>query len=147
VRTDRLLACLALAAVACGPRYTIEAPPGFVRYEAEPNQLISADGVRLRLRAVDNDPEASLAFWEEALRRHLEERGYVLRRSAALDAGGMPGHVLDFVVPHGAVDHALRVALFVRGDEIVLVEAGGLFDRFQRHDEALARALATVRPR
>lgn len=134
--SDRPLAFGALTALlllaGCGADHTLTTPPAFRRYhEADDLRLITPDGVRVATREVDNEPRADLPFWVDAMKRHLDERGYALGREHCFTTtAGLPGCTLDFVLPHGAEDWVMSETLFVIDDTLVLIEATGPFDRF-----------------
>lgn len=140
------LAALALAALllaACGATHHIEAPPSFRAYaEVDDLRLITADGVRVAAREVDNEPAADLDFWVDAMKRHLDKRGYALSSEDRFTTeGGQKGCTLDFVLPYGAEDWVMSETIFVYGEAVVLVEAAGPFARFQAIAPAYKRAL------
>lgn len=146
--TRRLLP-LALMLTACGGvPFRMDAPPAFKKYdEGDDYRLISPDGVRVRGRVVENEPLADLAFWREALKAHLEKRGYVFQAEQCFKTErGLDGCTLDFVLPYGAEDWVHSETLFVRGDEILLLEAVGPYDRYAAYKPALSKAYLTFRP-
>ena len=64
---------LASFAASCAPPYTMEPPKTFKRFkQINTFQFITADGVMLKGREVENYPEADLDFWQDALKRHLD---------------------------------------------------------------------------
>lgn len=144
-----LVAAAAAALAACGgPRHEMTPPEAFKRYEdVRALKLITADGVMLKAREVENYPKADLPFWTDAMKRHLEERGYVAKSERCFDtAGGRRGCTIDFLLPRGAEDWVLSETLFVVDDRVVLVEAAGPYDRFAKVEADLAKALETFRP-
>jgi hypothetical protein len=146
-RTLVLVACLGSLA-ACGPTYTMTPPTAFKRFEkARGFKLMTADGVALKAREVENYPRADLPFWTDALKRHLEARGYVTKGTACFKTTrGLDGCTLDFVLPHGVEDWLLSETVFVVDDRIVLVEAAGPYDRFMKVDADLKKALVSFDP-
>lgn len=144
----RLALASLLLLAACGPRHTMAPPPGFVRFEqSRALMLITADGIRLKSREVDNYPKGDLPFWTDALKRHLQARGYVLKSEACFRTQKqLDGCRLDFVLPHGAEDWILSEAVFVIGDRIALVEAAGPYARFVAIEAGLGKALETFDP-
>ncbi len=141
----KTLAALALLATlsACAPTYTMTAPDGFVRYEKRKGlAFITADGVQVRSRTVKNYPKADLAFWADAMERHLVARGYLLHGKGCFKtANGRDGCTAEFVLPHGGEDWVLAETLFVHGEQIALVEATGPFDRYKKAAPSIAKAL------
>lgn len=139
---------LAAACVACGPHHHMDAPLGFVRYEQRRElALITADGIRIKSREVRNYPKADLPFWVDALKRHLQARGYALQGERCFDTSrGLAGCTVEFLLPHGAEDWVLSQTTFVVEDRIILVEAAGPFDRFSKVAAALNLALRSFDP-
>lgn len=144
-----VLALLTLGLSACGtPAYVMDTPTGFVKYEDRPGlSLITADGVRLKVRETDNKPKADLAFWTDALKRHLIARGYAPKSENCFDTTrGSKGCTLEFLLPHGAEDWVLSETVFVVGDRIVLVEGAGPFPLWAKVEAGVKTALLTFDP-
>jgi hypothetical protein len=135
--------------VACGPPpYTMNTPETFKRYEESRDfKLITPDGVLLKAREVDNYPKAGLAFWTDALSRHLESQGYILKDKDCFKTDkGRDGCTIDFMLPYGTDDWVLSETIFVVGDRVILVEAGAPFDRFTLVEAELKKAIKTFDP-
>jgi hypothetical protein len=147
------LAALALAAAAlasCAPPYSMAPPASFKRFEEEREfKWITADGVMLKAREVDNYPEAALDFWVDAMSRHMIAQGYVKKgEQRCFDTKrGRKACTADFMLPHGAEDWVLSETLFVVDDDIVLVEAAGPYDRYALVEAELQKAVETFEPR
>ena len=139
-----LLATGALWLTACGgAEHRLDPPAAFRAYaETDDLRLITADGVRVATREVDNEPLADLDFWVDAMKRHLDKRGYALAGEDCFTTeAGQKGCTLDFVLPYGAEDWVMSETIFVYGDTVVLVEAAGPFPRFQAVSEPYRKAL------
>jgi hypothetical protein len=148
--TSIVLLVAAAAVAACGPPpYAMAPPASFKRFEeAREFKWITADGVMLKAREVDNYPEADLAFWVDAMARHMIAQGYVKKGERCFDAeGGRKACTLDFLLPHGAEDWVLSETLIVVEDDIVLVEAAGPFERYAPLEPELQKALDTFAAR
>ncbi len=132
----------------CGPTHNIKAPDGFSRFEkGDPLKLITADGVRIKSREVDNYPKATLAFWTDATARHLKRRGYAGKSKRCFKTTtGLDGCTVDFIIPRGQEDWVFAVTLFVVGDKIVLVEAAGPYKRYAPVEKRIQAALVTFTP-
>lgn len=149
LRMTFLLVAAALTLGACAPRYEMNAPETFKRFDQRKGfKAITADGVMLKAREVKNYPEGDLPFWTDALQRHLVARGYIQKGKADCfkASSGADGCSLTFLVPHGAEDWAMSETLFIVGTRIVVVEAAGPFDRFAKVEQSLAAALRTFDP-
>jgi hypothetical protein len=123
-------------------------PPSFKKYEDKSTfKLVSADGVLVKARQVENDPRADLDFWVEAMKKHLDERGYLLQKESCFDTTtGHKACTLNFALPHGAQDWIMSETVFVVGKRVVLVEAAAPFERFAAMEEELRQALLTFDP-
>jgi len=146
-RTLLLLAGLGLVAAlcGCGPSYTMTEPDTFKRFDKSSDfKLITADGVRLKAREVDNYPKASLSFWSDAMTRHLKKRGYAFKSKTCFkNNAGVPGCTLDFVIPRGAEDWVFSETIFVDDERIVLIEAAGPYARFAPLEKRLRESFKT----
>lgn len=145
-RIGRLvLTVVTLALAGCGPSFTMDAPPAFRQFTDRGGlRLITADGVRVMARAVENNPEADLPFWIDAMKRHLDQRGYAAQSEGCFEtATGRAGCTVDFLLPNGAEDWVMSQTVFVDGERLILVEATGPFERFQKVAPAYKKALET----
>jgi len=133
------LGVLALLLAACEP-FAAHAPKGFAAYDDWRGfRAASADGVVYRVRRADNDPEADLSFWREALKKRMLDAGYAFLRDGDVEAHGHRGYLLELAAPLGERDYQYVVALFVAGGKLVLVESAGEVTRFApRHDDVVA---------
>lgn len=123
MKTSLLLAALALAACSS---FEAQAPKGFAVYDdGDDYRAVSSDGVVYRVRSEDNEPEAALPFWREALAKRMSDAGYLVIGGEPVKAGAVEGHLLELAAPLGNRDYAYAVAVFVAGDDIVIVEAAG----------------------
>ncbi len=136
---------VALATCACGPSYQMKEPEAFKRFDKSSDfKLITADGVRLKAREVNNYPKATLSFWSDALKRHLSKRGYAFKSKQCFKTNaGLPGCTLDFVIPRGAEDWVFSETIFVQGERIVLIEAVGPYARFAPLEKRLRESFKT----
>ncbi|MCK9463351.1 MAG: hypothetical protein M0R80_27335 [Proteobacteria bacterium] len=148
----RLVALFVAAAAlaSCAPPYSMAPPASFKRFEESREfKWITADGVMLKAREVDNYPEASLDFWADAMSRHLIAQGYIQKgeRRCFDTTRGRKACTVEFMLPHGAEDWVLGETLFVVEDDIVLVEAAGPYERYALVEAELAKAVESFEPR
>ena len=144
-----VLVVVAGLAAACGPPpYKMDLPGAFKQFEdSRDYKLITADGVMLKAREVENYPEAGLDFWTDALKQHLEEQGYLLKSEECFETSkGLDGCTLDFMLPHGAEDWVMSETLFVIEDELILIETAGPYDRYAAIEEELKKSIKTFDP-
>lgn len=138
------VALLALAA-GCATVPVVETPDGFAAFSAEREPAgLSPEGVGFRVRAVANEPEQSLGFWSEALERHLVESGYLPRDRREFTSPAGDGVALEWIAPVGDADWAYLTAIVVAGDAILLAEAAGPVELYDRHRPALDEALGSM---
>ncbi len=150
MRASEVFLGLAVALLCgCGATHHIDPPGAFRVYaEADGLRMITADGVRVAAREVENEPVADLGFWVDAMKRHLDKRGYALVGEDCFSTeSGQKGCTVDFVLPNGAEDWVMSETVFVYGDAVVLVEAAGPFDRWQGVASAYKKALRSFERR
>jgi hypothetical protein len=139
--TTKLFAAAALlcSALACSS-FKATPPKGFAVYEDGDNyRAVSPDGVVFRVRNVDNEPEATLAFWSEALAKRMTDAGYIKLGEQAVSARGVDGKLIELAAPLGNRDYSFAIAVFVDGDDVVLVETAGEVALFaSKRDDVLA---------
>lgn len=149
-RLARFVSCGAVfaASVACAPTYQLETPPSFRRYEnTAEHKLISADGVMLKIREVENYPKAELAFWVDAMRSHRVGGGYAIKSEDCFTTRqGLPGCSLEFMLPYGPEDWVLNETVYVLDDTIYLVEAAAPFERYAKVEKEIQASLRTFAP-
>jgi hypothetical protein len=142
------LIILSLLFFGCKPPYTMEGPKSFKRFhDTREFKMITADGVMLRAREVDNYPKAALDFWVDAMKLHLVEQGYALKSTNCFKTeNNRDACTLDFLLPHGVEDWAFSETIFVVDDTIVLVEVAGPYERYAKVEKELTAALMTFEP-
>ena len=142
------LALILVLSASCTPPYTMNQPDTFKRFEKMRTfQFITADGVMLKGREVENYPKASLDFWTDALKLHMDTKGYVLKSENAFETKkGLAGRTLTFILPYGTQDWVFAVTLFVKEDTIYILESAGPFDRYTALEKELTASLTTFSP-
>ncbi|MFH1463714.1 MAG: DUF4349 domain-containing protein [Pseudomonadota bacterium] len=131
-----------------GTESFLDAPPaGFAPYRGRKVfRAVSPDGVVFRVRTAEHEPEADLAFWQEAMQKRQEEAGYRELSAAGVSAGSLTGTLLELTAPMGTDDYTYLVALFLAGKRLVIVEAAGEVSRFAARREAVIEAIGRVKP-
>ena len=128
-----------------GPRLhgvTVTAPTEFAPYKkARPYRATSPDDVFFVVRTAKHKPEATLAFWKEALRKRMVDAGYTVVSESDVSASGKPGALIELAAPMGAQDYSYLVAVFVDGKRLVIVEAAGEVSRFQARKAAILASI------
>lgn len=139
-----------LFTVACTPAPRLRAPDDFARLEAHDDFLFRAaspEGVVLAVRREPNQPRGTLRFWTSMIDARLRDAGYE-RDGAARDtqtAQGIQGARLRFARKENGRPYRYWVSVFVVGERVYLVEAGGDADKLRGETEdAVERAMASV---
>lgn len=138
-----LLILVLLSLVGCSPKPAV--PDGFAPYKGKQGvKAVSPDGVMYRVRETPNKPEANLDFWKEALVTRQKRAGYKVIKEGEIEAGKLKGGLLELQAPMGAQDYTYLIAIFVHGDTLVLVEAAGEVQLFERHRQVILDAIAKL---
>jgi hypothetical protein len=144
-----LFAAAVFAGSGCGPGFAINTPSGFAEIDAEEDEYgyraANAEGVVLAVRREANEPEGDLDFWTLAVREHLQRSGYsglVVREVESAD--GVDGRQLRCRIEREGREHVFWVTVFVSGDRVVTVEAGGDESFFDKQAAAVERALRSL---
>jgi hypothetical protein len=141
---------LLLACAACGPRATVQTPPGFAVLDDQKEYVYraaSADGVVVAVRAEKNEPKGNLDFWAEALDQKLRHGGYVPEGppAAVRTAAGLPGREARYTHVQGGHKYRFWFAVFVTESRVWVVEAGGDEEGFKgRVQEGIQRAIESL---
>lgn len=127
----------------------LKAPPpaGFANFPAngEKSVALSPDEVVWRVRLLDDQPVADLAFWKASLRHHLEEHGHLVVDSFPLTWEGKSAWGYETRQTVDGQESSYLVAASPRQEKILVAEAGGPSASFSRHRAALRIALDSVR--
>ena len=98
-----------------------------------------------QVRTTPHEPEATLDFWKEALRKRMIDAGYTLLADADVKAGGTPGYLIKLAAPMGPEDDVYWVAVFPHGGQLVIVEAAGEAARFHAREAAIKAAIEALK--
>lgn len=140
-----------LLASACGPASHITPPPHFLSLDSEEEgyaeRATSADGIVLATRELDNEHEGTLAFWVQAIKEHMQQtRGYALTAESDVRiASGQTGKQLRFGHDETGGPYVYWLSVFVEGDRIFLVEAGGKQSLFTASQAQIEQAIQGYR--
>ncbi len=130
---------------ACATAPPVTPPAGFAVYdEAEVVRAVSPEGVRFRVHYEDHEPEQSLEFWKEALRRHLDRSGYGLLSEAEFSSPAGDGVFFEWVAPVGAEDWVYLTAVVPAGDRLIVAEAAGAAELYRERREAIRESLESI---
>lgn len=137
---------------ACGT-FSIQTPTRFLELEddaAYDYRATTADGVVLAVREhqVDEERGSTAAFWVEAIEGRLRHAGgYALtEKKDVTTTAGLKGTQLRFGHDEGQKPYHYWVTVFVSGDSVYVVEAGGAEDVFTPSRESIEKAIASFTP-
>ena len=149
------LVLLTVLAGGCGAQFDLTLTDRFVVLEEDDDyrsveyelHATSVDGVVVGVRRVEHDVEGTLTFWSEAVRRRLRDgEGYALLGEDEIQAAsGEKGQLLRFGRELEGHQYRYTLALFVTGDHLWLVEAGGREEAFTAAEADIERALKSFR--
>jgi hypothetical protein len=145
-----LLLCAPLL-LSLGGCLRIDTPKGFVELDDPQSyhyRATSATGVVLAVRSEDSrkDEGGDLDFWSEAINRKVRRLGgYALLETRDVQtARGLPGKQLRFGQDQSGRPHLYWVSLFIDGDDLYVIEAGGPKDSFTELEAGLEKAIASI---
>ncbi|MBK8170114.1 MAG: serine/threonine protein kinase [Sandaracinaceae bacterium] len=148
-KTSMIAAVLLL--VACGSASHLTPPANFLALdeneEGYAQRATSAEGVVIATRELDNDHEGTLAFWVEAIKQRMQHtRGYALTAESDISiASGQRGKQLRFGHDEAGGPYVYWLNIFVEGDRVFIVEAGGKQDLFTTTQPQIEQAIAAYR--
>lgn len=109
-----------------GPNMAV--PEGFALVDKKPVfKALSPEGIRLRVRRVDNYPQQNLEFWEKALKDQLQKRGYIpFEKETIPDFLEKEGFSVSiWGVRSGTMDYLYLIGIRIRGSKIEIMELAG----------------------
>jgi hypothetical protein len=132
-----------------GPTRRVSAPTpeGFSAYKKQnygTMRAASPDGVMYRVRAVPHKPEATVAFWQEAVRERMQGAGYELLEQGLFDSAAGPGFVMRFAAPYGPLDFSYDIAVVPVSGRIYIAEAVGEVGAVAARSAAIRAAMEGV---
>lgn len=150
MKTLALLAAAAVLSGCMGGTTTMEVPGNFVPVErCEPYTIkaVSADGVVLAQRTEDNPKNGTLEFWAAAIGNQLSAReGYTLADNVAVTSeSGVPGRLMTYDALRSGAAFKYLLAVFVKGDKVIVVESGGRAEAVTRLLPQIRIAMMTVK--
>ncbi len=141
-----VIAALIARQALAGP--PIELPPGFVHLKGggEGFRARTSDEARLWLRTLTDPSEAPIEFWAEVLEKDLLQRGYERRGGGEVrDGAGAVGRWLEFDANVQGERMHYRIAVWVDGTAVRVVEYGAVGEAYGKHLPAVEKALTTLR--
>ncbi len=147
------LALLFLVAVSC-KTFDIHTAPGFIELKDSGSYDYRATTperavVSVRVVPLQGEGSGDLAFWTRAITLQLRDvSGYALvetRDVKSLD--GAPGKQLRFGHDDSGKPYVYWTTFFVSGDKLVIVEAGGVKETFDKYAPSIEWMIASLRVR
>jgi len=140
-----LLILLLAGMTSCATVPSVEAPEEFAVYDrTDAFVAVSPEGVRLRVRYEENDPEQDLVFWREALEIHLDRSGYAKLADDTFETPDGEGFWVEWVAPVGQDDWIYLTAIAVHEGQIAIAESAGPFQLYKKYREAIFDSLRSV---
>jgi len=136
-----------IVASGCETSYTyrVSTPEGFAAYTREKKyyKAISADGVRIRVYTVLNDPPGDRKMWQGAIAHYLKGIGYHLKDQKEVRASdGLKGDYTEYLYRYNARNYIYSLTLFISGDTIYVLEAGGIEKEYRERKSDLEKMIA-----
>jgi hypothetical protein len=146
--TTRIFAVALFLLSACA-HTSFDTPKEFAKLDEENSyaqRATTAQGVVIAVREVDAPEDTSLAFWSEAITQRLKAgQGYALLDSRDVQAkSGEAGRLLTFGHDQNGHTYDYWVAVFPQKKRVVVLEAGGRRDYFDKAKPELEQAIASL---
>ncbi len=146
-----LLASVSVLA-GCDPQPgKLEIPDSFVALSASQSwpyetRAVSADGVVVALRQEANPKSGTLAFWTQAITDKMtRDKGYTLAGSEAFTSRtGRTGRKLHLTRTIRGMEFIYLMAIYVEGQTVRIVEAGGRAEHVQPQMQELEETLRSL---
>ncbi|MBN1687259.1 MAG: DUF4349 domain-containing protein [Spirochaetales bacterium] len=124
----------------------ISAPPGFAAYSFDDwFEAVSPEGMRYRVRVIENKPAQTLDFWSEALSTHLTKEGYLPFGAAErFSAQGDDGLIHEWVLSYGHEDYIYMTALVVTDSVLAVIESAAEQSVYRSHRNAIVSSLEAL---
>ncbi len=147
------LAILVLLAIldltGCGRGFTIVTPAGFAELEDQEHygyRATTAEGVVVAVRKEVNNPYGDLSFWSGAVDAQLRRRGYVATEAVDVKTnGGVEGRQIRYNHKYKGRKNIFWVTVFVTKSAVVTIEAGGDSEYFGKLEEAVSKAISSLK--
>lgn len=153
MRWKALVTVLAIAAAVGGcQQVKMDIPSSFVSVGKDnlgsyDQRAVSADGVVLGCRTQANAKHGTLDFWAKAIKNELAGKpGYTLTSDDDVHSyAGLEGQLLVFSATRRGAAFTYMLGVFVKGDQVILAEAGGRADAVKPLIADLKATLLSVR--
>ncbi len=145
-KTVSLFAYIWIFSFSCMKPYLAVPPDGFAVYKKPKHEYraVSSEGVMYRVRHVKNEPFAELKFWHEALKKRMVDAGYRLLSDTTYESGKKKV-LLELAAPVGYEDYIYLIDIQMYKKSIIIIEASGESLQFEKHRDAILRAMANLK--
>jgi hypothetical protein len=139
-------AVLALASCAT----VVQKPEGFAEvlsWQSAPAayEAVSPEGMRYRVRTLNNYPVQTLKFWADALENHLEKEGYrSISEGRTFETADNSGMMFEWAMPYGNQSYIYLTAIVVTENKIAVAEAAAEHTIYYQYREALLESLSSI---
>jgi hypothetical protein len=148
-----LVALAAALAIGCASRPFVPTTPSpFVdlgdKYGENEYRATTADGVVLSARSFDNDPKGPIDFWSRSVERRMREMGgYALLSKKEVQGAGVLQKGVTFRFGHdeGKQPFLYDLTLFVTGEHVYVLEAGGPKEEVEKQQAQIDRFVSSFR--
>jgi hypothetical protein len=151
-----VLSLSALGATGCHTGSRLDAPDGFAVLDGRGHRgndtsydwrAASAQGVVLAVRTEKNDPRANVDFWADAVDVRMRRDGYAAEaKRDVTSATGLSGKQLRYTREEDRRVYRYWLTVFVAGDSVYVIEAGGDKESFDPAEKNVERAVLSVHP-
>jgi hypothetical protein len=130
------------------PRIKIDAPEGFavnqVKADAKEFVCVSPEGIRFRVKIIDNKPKQQLDFWAQALKNKLDQSGYTFLHEEPFLAGKNSGIYCEWGAPLGNSDYVYMTAIVISGNHMAVCESAGERGLMEGYRNVFLESLKTI---
>jgi hypothetical protein len=153
-RAFSLAMCCVTVAACLGCQPLVRTPARFLqldeRHADYQYRAVTADGVVLAARVLEvaHQSGGGLDFWVLAIKMRLRASGaYALRSEHSIKtANGLDGRQLRFARDEKQRPYQYWITIFVDGDALALVEAGGPEAQFSAYEREVEGAIRSLHP-
>ena len=138
-----LLLCLLFAGCETS-EYSIKKPEGFAEYKktGKVYNAISAEGIRLRVYTVKNEPYGNPEMWMESVNIYLKSRGYKrIDKRKISGSGNIKGFYTEYIYRYYGDNYIYSLTIFDKKDNLYLIESGGIDYYYKKRKKSIIGAI------
>jgi len=147
MKTLRFTGMLLIIVNASCINYTINIPDDFVVYDREAHfKAITADGIRMKIKKIKNEPKGDILLWSRTIELHLKSRGYqIIKNDEIKTVSGLQGRAMLSLFKYHRKDYSYLTAIFVHKKYVYLIESAGPYDIFNNHQKNIYKSIRSFR--